>query len=171
MENNRTTALSAFLCRRIGPAFVLLLIFAVPAGATQTHGDPEGLVVHQISHLFFMFSMGLLIYWIRNRGLTAQAGWRYIQYAAFLFIIWTLDAFAAHQIDEFYEWIRVTRIGPWQIHIEADNLLTAVFYYLIKMDHLWCVPALLFMYLGLRRLNREAQDGIPRADVRQRPES
>lgn len=171
MKNKRTTSVFPFLCRRIGPALVFLLFSAVPAMATQTHGDPEGLVVHQISHLFFMFSMGLLIYWIRSHGLSKNPGWRYIQYAALLFIIWTVDAFFAHQIDEFYEWIRVTRTGPWQIHIETDNPVIAVFYYLTKMDHLWCVPALWFMYLGLRRLNREAQHKIAQTGFQQRPES
>jgi hypothetical protein len=158
VENKRKNALSAFFYRSMGPALVILLFVATPAGATQTHGDPEGLVVHQISHLFFMFSMGLLIYWIKTRRLNVTPGWRYIQYAAFLFIIWTLDAFFAHQIDEFHEWIQVTRTGPWQIHMETNSPVTAVVYYLTKMDHLWCVPALLFMYLGLRRLNREARE-------------
>lgn len=155
----------------MGPALIILLSFAAPAGATQTHGDPEGLVVHQISHVFFMFSMGLLIYWIRTRGLNTDAGWRYIQYAAGLFIIWTLDAFAAHQLDEFFEVIQVTRTGPWLLHIEADSLFIAFVYYLTKMDHLWCVPALMFMYLGLRRLNREAEAATCPADASERPAS
>ena len=141
----------------------LVLLAAAPAVATQTHGDPEGLIVHQISHIFFLFSMGLLIYWIRTRKLIEKAAWRYIQYAAFLFMIWTMDAFATHMIDEHYEWIRVTRAGPWHIHIEATNLFTAVFYYLVKMDHLWSVPALMFMYLGLRRLNLASRDENARA--------
>lgn len=52
------------------------------AVATQPHGDPEGIVVHQFSHLFFVFSMGLLIYWLRRRDLSKQPGWREINYAA-----------------------------------------------------------------------------------------
>ncbi|MFP4040612.1 MAG: hypothetical protein ACLFS7_08720 [Desulfosudaceae bacterium] len=132
-----------------------LLTAALPAGATQTHGDPEGLIVHQFSHVFFFVSMGLLIYWIRTRGLHRQPGWRYIQYAAVLFMVWTMDAFATHLMDEHYLWVTLTRTGPWQVQIEARNLSVAVVYYLAKMDHIWCVPALLFMYLGLRRLNLE----------------
>jgi len=28
--------------------------------ATQTHGTPEGIYVHQMAHLFFILSMGFL---------------------------------------------------------------------------------------------------------------
>lgn len=157
MANNRTSKFSEILRRGLVPALSVLMITAGPAGATQTHSDPEGLVVHQFSHIFFLFSMGLLIYWIRTRGLKQKTGWRHIQYAAALFMIWTMDAFATHLMDEHYEWVRMTQAGPWRVHIEAVNLFTAIIYYLAKMDHLWCVPALLFMYLGLKRLNEESR--------------
>lgn len=55
------------------------------AGATQVHGGPEGLYVHQIAHFFFMFSMAILIYWLRERRLVQEKGWRFVQYAAFFF--------------------------------------------------------------------------------------
>lgn len=138
-----------------------LLIIAVPVGATQTHGDPEGLIVHQFSHVFFLLSMGFLIYWIRARGLHRNTGWRYIQYAAVLFMMWTIDAFATHLMDEHFQWIRVSRAGPWQVRIEAESRFSAIIYYLAKMDHLWCVPALLFMYLGLKRLNKASRAASP----------
>ncbi|MCF8080476.1 MAG: hypothetical protein K9K88_14450 [Desulfobacterales bacterium] len=83
-----------------------------------------------------------------------QAGWKYIQYAALFFILWNLDAFFAHLLDEQLAWIRVEKIGFWQQRITAaqgPDILAPV-YYLIKMDHLLCVPAILFLYLGLHRL-------------------
>lgn len=151
--NKQIIALMQLLLRSL----CMVIILAGSAEATQTHGNPEGLYVHQLSHIFFLFSMGLLIYWIRTRGLTAEIGWRYIQYAAALFMIWTMDAFSTHLLDEHFEWIHVTRAGPWTINIEANHPLTAVAYYLAKMDHLWSVPALLFMFLGLKRLNRDSE--------------
>ena len=42
--------------------------------ATQTHGEPEGLVVHQITHLVFIFSMGTLVFWLRQRKLVVETG-------------------------------------------------------------------------------------------------
>ncbi len=133
-----------------------LLAAPVPALATQAHGDPEGIVAHQIAHVVFIVSMALLIYWLRKRRLVEQAGWKYIQYAALFFILWNLDAFLAHLLDEQLEWIRVEKIGFWQQRItvaKGPDILAHV-YYLIKMDHLLCVPAVLFLYMGLNRLLR-----------------
>ena len=80
--------------------------------ATQTHGEPEGLVVHQITHLVFIFSMGTLIFWLRKRKLVVETGWRYIQYAALLFILWNLDAFAVHFWMNRWIYCRSRRSGP-----------------------------------------------------------
>lgn len=136
----------------------LLLLAAGPAGATQTHEDPEGLYVHQISHIFFLFSMGLLVYWIRNRRLIESTGWRYIQYSAILFMVWTVDAFFAHLFDENYTWVHITRVDAWHIHIDASNPFITVIYYLLKLDHVWCVPAMLLLLLGVKRLNIESRN-------------
>jgi len=143
--------------------FVVLLITACgilfgadPALATQSHSGPEGLVVHQIAHLFFVFSMGILVYWLRLRRLTVESGWRFIQYAAVLLIIWNIDAFAVHLLDEATEILDIQRLGNWHIQIRADSgyEFLELVYYLIKLDHVWCVPALVLLYMGLRRLTR-----------------
>lgn len=144
----------AFLGLGAAPCLLALPSWAL---ATQAHGDPEGLYVHQLSHLFLAFSMGLLIYWLRRRTLVRAGGWRLIQYSAAFFILWTLDAFTAHLLDEQYALVRVTRVGNWLMRIESvsDGPWLRILYYLVKLDHLFCVPALLFLYLGLKRLLRE----------------
>jgi hypothetical protein len=76
------------------------IFFPTTAWATQTHGGLEGLYVHQFAHLFFAFSMGLLIYWLRIRQLVASAAWRSIQYAALFFIAWNCDAMVSHWLVE-----------------------------------------------------------------------
>ncbi|MEZ4524525.1 MAG: hypothetical protein R2941_01205 [Desulfobacterales bacterium] len=136
-------------------AGIFFLLYS-PALATQPHGAPEGLYVHQLSHLFFVFSMTVLIYWLRMRNLVREIGWRYIQYAAFFFILWTLDAFAAHMLDEQFEWVKVTRVDPWHLCLDASHEWISIFYYLIKLDHLLCVPAIVFLYAGLKRLSASA---------------
>jgi len=130
-----------------------------PAWATQAHGAPEGLYVHQFSHLFFIFAMGILVYWLRSRGLIRQSGWRYLQYAAFFFILWSMDAFLVHLLDEQFKMVAVTRTGPWQLRLDTPEGLgfLAPLYYLLKLDHLVCVPGLFFLYLGLRRLSLETE--------------
>jgi len=139
-------------------------IAAVPGAAlaTQAHGDPEGLYGHQLSHLFLAFSMGLLIFWLRRRNLARTDGWRFIQYSAALFILWTLDAFTVHLMDEQYPIIRVTRLEHWTIRIDAfpDAAWIKILYYVVKLDHLLCVPALFMLYSGLKRLlTKPAADG------------
>ena len=66
--------------------------------ATQAHGEPEGILAHQLAHLFFILSMGVLIYWLRERNLVVEKAWRCIQYSALFFILWNLDTILAHLI-------------------------------------------------------------------------
>ena len=139
----------------------LILLLAEPALATQAHGTPEGLYAHQLGHLFFIVSMGVLIVWLRERQLVQAAGWRYIQYSALFFILWNVDAFFVHLVDEQIALIETQRIGVWDIKITSNSgsRFLIWLYYVAKLDHLLCVPALLFLYFGLRRLLKES--GIP----------
>jgi len=142
---------------KVGAIFFLQLIFTLPAMATQGHGQPEGLYAHQMAHLFFIFSMGVLIYWLQSLELTAIPGWRLIQFAALFFILWNVNAYAAHYLEEQLDLLAISRKGPWLIEIQAPDGLgwLAYVYYVTKLDHLFCVPALIFMYLGLKRLQNE----------------
>jgi hypothetical protein len=139
------------------------ILWPVSAWATQTHGGLEGLWVHQTAHLFFALSMGLLIFWLRKRRLTVTQGWRFIQYAAFFFIAWNMDTMASHWLQEQSGLIEVHNIAPLQIQIitaESRRWLCEV-YYLTKLDHLLCVPALIFLFLGFRRLLHTALGADP----------
>jgi hypothetical protein len=49
----------------------------------QGHGGIEGVIAHQIAHLFFIISMGGLIYWSRQRGLVRERGWQLIRLSGF----------------------------------------------------------------------------------------
>ena len=127
--------------------------------ATQGHGGIEGVYAHQIAHLFFIISMGGLIYWLRQRGLVRERGWHLIRLSAFFFILWNLDAFLVHLLDDQLGIIQVQRIGLWQIRLVDlyDSNILKVMYYFAKLDHLLCVPAIVFLYLGLKRLVKEQQ--------------
>jgi hypothetical protein len=145
--------------KRARHTIVVAIIFlmslpAVPALATQGHGGAEGVWAHQFAHLFFLFSMVLLIYWLRQAGLVKAPGWRYIQYAALFFILWNLDTLLIHFLDEQIHAVSVHNIGGWQIRIDAAGGRTwlAVVYYLGKMDHLLCVPAMICLLVGLRHM-------------------
>ena len=145
-----------------------LLVLAIalvsePALATQAHSAPEGLYAHQLAHIFFIVSMGVLIYWLRERKLVQAVGWRYIQYAALFFILWNVDAFSVHLLEEQIAVIDVRRIDSWKLSITAANHSDTLIwlYYAAKLDHLLCVPAVFFLYFGLRRLLKETDDKTP----------
>jgi hypothetical protein len=140
---------------------IAILTAADPASATQTHGGPEGLVVHQIAHLFFLLSMGTLAYWIKARGLFRQRAWRLIRYAAIMLMVWNADAFIAHLLDEQTTLIAVHHVDAFHLSIVPRPGLEflAPLYYLFKLDHLFCVPALVLLYLGLRSLLDESRSG------------
>jgi hypothetical protein len=152
-----------------GIGLTTLLACPAAAMATQGHGGlEEGLYVHQLSHIFFCISMGILIYWLRARNLTREPGWRCVGISAFLFILWSADAFTVHLLDEQLALIQTQNLGGWRLHIETTEgweWLHSV-YYLAKLDHLLCVPAIIFLYLGLHRLMIEAAEasGKPDAD-------
>lgn len=134
-----------------------MLLLPGQALATQGHGGIEGVYAHQIAHLFFIISMGGLIYWLRQRGLVRERGWQLIRLSAFFFILWNLDAFLVHLLDDQLEIIQIKRIGLWEIRLTDlyNNNILKVMYYFAKLDHLLCVPAIVFLYLGLKRLVKE----------------
>ena len=109
------------LRRFIGWSISIIWFFQPSAVyATQTHGEPEGLFVHQSAHMFFTFTMGLLIYWLRKRGLVSRQGWRHIQYAAIFFIAWNLDAFVSHWLlkrrdPQNIVWTYLMWVSLWRI--------------------------------------------------------
>lgn len=137
---------------------VAILAVTEPALATQAHSAPEGLYAHQLAHIFFIISMGVLTYWLRERKLVQAVGWRYIQYSALFFILWNVDAFFVHLVEEQIALIDIQRVGMWEINITSpvNSPVLVWLYYAAKLDHLLCVPALLFLFFGLRRLLRDA---------------
>ena len=134
--------------------FAGLILSTDPVLATQTHGQPEGLYVHQMAHIFFIISMGSLEFWLRQRNLIREKGWKYIQLSAVLFIVWNINAFLVHFLDEHLDILGITKIDTWRIQIEIipgqDSI--SVLYYLLKLDHLFCVPAMFFLYYGLKTI-------------------
>lgn len=140
-----------------------IILFPSLALATQGHGGIEGVYAHQIAHIFFIISLAVLIYWLRTRKLVQTNGWRLIQYSALFFILWNIDTITVHTLDDQFGIIQAETIGVWQIQIADafDHNFLKHIYYVIKLDHLLCVPALLFLYFGLRRLIVENRPEMP----------
>lgn len=133
-------------------------VLSLEASAIQIHASSEGIITHQIGHLFF-FSMVALIFTITGKGLNTQKGWRLIQYSAAFFILWNIDVLAAHFLDNQIRIVAIENISRGQIRVTAQNgsSFLAWTYFFLKLDHLLCVPAMFFLYRGLARLVTEQQ--------------
>lgn len=145
----------------ISLSLILMVVFQwlVPANsfATQAHGGTEGIIAHQIGHLFFMFSMCTFVYWSRNSRLLKETGWRYIKYFAVLLVLWNMDVILMHFLDEQMAIVSFQKVTKWDLIVRSVNKSSALelFYYLGKLDHLLCVPALFFLYIGLKKILSE----------------
>lgn len=130
------------------------LLFPGTAAATQVHPPEEGVWVHQLGHVAFILSMAALIYWLRQRKLNRMSGWRYIQFSALFGILWNIDAIVVHYIEDMediFEFVDVGELDRW-IHVVGGHDYLSLLYYFGRMDHLLCVPTILFLYLGLKHL-------------------
>jgi len=129
------------------------LLFMDSAFAAQVFGTSDGIYAHQLAHFFFMSSMVLLICRLRQRKLFYHAGWKYIQYAAVLFILWNVNVMLVHFLEKQAGLITMERISAWQIRVSSSlGSGTEIIYCFAKLDHLIFVPALYFLFLGLRTL-------------------
>ncbi len=133
---------------------ILLIWIPDPAHATQMHSASEGILVHQLGHLFFLVSMGILIVTIQGKQLHREKGWRLIQYSALFFILWNMDAVAVHILDNQTSFVSTTLLSMTRIHIEAGNHHEGLarLYYLLRLDHLLCLPAMMLLYRGISLL-------------------
>ena len=127
------------------------------AFALQIHSQLGGLYVHQIAHTFFLFSMGILIFWLQKSRLIEKRSWRYIQISCLFFILWNIDAIIGHTIDSRLS-SHASLGGGWVRNMVLNRGIAFYLYYLIKMDHLLCVPAIMFLFLGLKRLKLESEE-------------
>ncbi|MBC8442125.1 MAG: hypothetical protein H8D87_20855 [Deltaproteobacteria bacterium] len=154
MIKNRLPSLYLILKPMLAIAAAIFILLPINVSATQLHASSEGVITHQMGHIFFLFSMLVLIFTVTDKGLNKQKGWRLIQCSAFFFILWNLDAITAHFFDNQIHAVKIENISIWKMRIitNNDSSLLAWFYYMLKLDHLLCVPAMLFLYKGLSNL-------------------
>jgi len=145
----------------ISAVIIWAVLFLLPsqAFAIQYHDSSEGIIVHQIGHLFFLASMVVLLFTVRGKALARKKGWRCIQYAALLFIFWNLNTLAGHFLDNQIHIVDMTPISFLQVEIasKSNSSLLNWGYYLLKLDHLLCVPAMYFLYKGVSLLVENQQ--------------
>ncbi len=106
--------------------FLLAVIPARRAWAVQTHSG-EGLVAHELGHLFLLAAMGFLAVRSLSRP---HPGWRRIGWGAALFALWSAATGAYHLAPE--------PAPPWVS--------------ILSLDHLLLIPALACFWFGLGRM-------------------
>ncbi len=142
----------------ISLSLILIVVFQLllpsKSFAIQAHGGAEGIIAHQIGHLFFMFSMCTFVYWSRNSRFLKNSGWRYIKYFAILLVLWNLDVVLLHFLDEQIAIVSFQKLNKWNVIVTSVNKssMFELFYFLGKLDHLICVPALFCLYIGLKKI-------------------
>jgi len=139
--------------RAVGALFFLtaLLASCTSAWATQEHGDPEGLYVHQLAHLFFMFSMVVLFVMIRRMAPLSKE-WRLIGLAALLFILWNIDTFTVHWIREDYltQYFFSGSAQDWGQALDVSTLEAKIYYVGRVLDHVFLVGAVAAFLAGIK---------------------
>lgn len=145
--------------KQYGAMLIAVLVVLVPdtAAALQVHGAPEGLYVHQLAHVYFIAALGYLFWDIRRTSFAGE-GWRYLQIFCVLMVCWNIIAFTGHiagmqllpqDFSTTGAYLDTTLLGPFTLH--------KCLYYLAKLDHVICVPALFFLFLGMRKLYRTVE--------------
>jgi hypothetical protein len=135
--------------------FLLLLALAVFPGdawAVQSHGAPEGSYVHQLAHIFYTASMGYLFWGIRRSSFKSR-GWLFLQAYCFFIILWNVVAFTGHSLAPYVEPSFYTSgNGYLSTHLVGPFSSLKLWVYFTKLDHLFSIPALLCLYLGMKGL-------------------
>ena len=76
------------------------------------------------------------------------------------FILWNIDATAGHEIELWLDESRIVGPRSSRLLIAEDGPLPYLYFFL-KLDHFLCVPAMVLLFLGLRRLRTESPEDRP----------
>jgi len=141
----------------VGVMLVLaVLILPDQAFAVQTHTAPEGLYVHQFAHIFYGAALGYL-FWDLRRNTFNSKGWKLLQVFCVFMILWNIMAFTSHTLAEFIDRGDLTsQAGYLATQLQGPFTPLKISFYLAKFDHLFSVPALVFLFLSLRTLYRNS---------------
>lgn len=134
-------------------AVLFLLTCPDAAWALQTHGY-QGLYVHQGAHLLFLIAMIAFAYRLQISKLIVQRSWRWLYRGALLISLWNLWAFIGHfvslTVPESSILTREDEIVPY-LHMVSWRETA---FFVLKMDHVLSLPAVICFYLGLRDMHR-----------------
>jgi len=147
MNFSKTTHRMPFLLLSLA-----LTVFPGDAWAVQSHGAPEGLYVHQLAHIFFLAAMCYLFWGIRQSAFSSR-GWRLLQIFCVFMVVWNIVAFTGHALVPYINSAHfIQDTGYLNAHLQGPFTSVQLWYYFTKLDHLFSVPALFFLYLGMKNI-------------------
>ncbi len=126
-----------------------------PCHAFQSHPAPEGLYVHQMSHVLFIGALAYLYWHLGKSSLIASRGWHYMRLFCLLFLVWNCLTFAGHASYSYLSVDDFVNMGTWQSKIALPVTPLKLLYYLTRFEHLISVPAIFCLFIGLRLFYRE----------------
>lgn len=141
-----------------GLLIIALLLVPGHAWALQPHSAPEGLYVHQMSHLLFTGALIYLYWHTRRTPELSNKGWHYLQMFCILFAGWNMLALVGHEAIKFLSTADFINKSSWNEQIAGPITPIKMLYYITKMDHLLYVPAMLALVVGLRTLSKDAAE-------------
>lgn len=137
---------------------LVFLFYPDQAWALQSHGGPEGILVHQLAHLFYAAALAYL-FWDVGRSAFSGKGWRYLQIFCVFMILWNLVAFTGHWLGYFIANSDIIRpSGYFSSQITGPVTAIKLIYFCASLDHLFSLPAIFFLFLSLRSLYRSVVD-------------
>ena len=144
--------------RKMFPFLLLLTLTVCPgnAWAVQSHAAPEGLYVHQLAHIFYTAAMCYLLWGIRQSAFKSR-GWRFLQIFCIFMVVWNVVAFTGHCLAPFIHNTDFTReAGYLSTHLQGPFTGVKFWYYFTKLDHLFSIPSLFFLYLAMKNIYRSS---------------
>ncbi|MBU0944322.1 MAG: hypothetical protein KJ804_00105 [Proteobacteria bacterium] len=131
---------------------LVLLVYPDQLWAFQSHAAPEGIYVHQMAHVFFLAALCYLFWDIRRSSFPSK-GWRFLQIFCVFMALWNIMAFTGHWLGTFIDTsVFITESGYLSAKMVGPIDMTKMVYYFTKLDHIFSVPALFFLYLCMRSL-------------------
>lgn len=137
-----------------------LVLTAYPSQcqAFQAHSPPEGLYVHQMAHLLFGGALAYLYWRLGHSSFFVSLGWYYLRIFCLLFVIWNVMTFTGHASYSYLSVGDFANRDTWQSTVVWPITPVKILYYIGRFEHLTSVPAIFYLFLGLRVFCREARE-------------
>ncbi|MDR3089040.1 MAG: hypothetical protein LBU39_04395 [Desulfobulbaceae bacterium] len=143
----------------VAPA--LLFFDADAAHALQSHGGIEGMVVHQFAHAHYIVALAVL-WWDLSRPDFVARPWPLLRCFCVLMILWNCLAIVGHFAQlSLPESDIITDDGYLSAFLLLPLSLNHWLYYVAALDHLLCAPALLCLFLAMRRFYCDSLEPHP----------